>query len=68
MESRKRNDHRLRKFARKAWDSKLTYAFLIHMAGGNDASAAKDEIEQLMKMFKAHRSAMDADYSFIANA
>jgi hypothetical protein len=60
--------NRMRKFARKARDYKLTYAFLIDRAGGNDATAAKDEIEHITKMFKAHRSAMDADYSFIVNS
>jgi hypothetical protein len=60
--------NRMRKFARKARDYKLTYAFLIDQAGGKDASAAKDEIEHITKMFKAHRSAMDADYSFIVNS
>jgi hypothetical protein len=57
----------LRKFTQKAWDYNMTYAFLINRAGGNDASAAKDKIEQITKMFKAHQLAMDANYLFIAN-
>jgi hypothetical protein len=60
--------NRLWKFAQKARNYKLTHTFLINRTGGNDASSAKDEIEHITKMFKAHRSAMDADYLFIANA
>ena len=60
--------NRSRKFARKARDYKLTYAFLIHSAGGKDASAAKDEIEHITRIMKTHRSAMDANYSFIVHS
>ena len=60
--------NRMRKFARKAREYKLTYALLFHMADGKDASAGKDDIKHIKKLFKVHRSAMDADYSFIASA
>jgi hypothetical protein len=60
--------NRLWKFAQKARDYKLTYTFLINRTGGNAASAAKDKIEHITKMFKTHQSAMDANYSFIANS
>jgi hypothetical protein len=53
----------MRKFAQKAQGSKLTYTFLIHKVGGNDASAANDDIEHLTKMFKVHQLAMDAKFS-----
>ena len=60
--------NRIRKFARKAREYKLTYALIFHLADNKDASAGKDEIEHITKAFKAHRSAMDSDYAFIANA
>jgi hypothetical protein len=60
--------NRLRKFARKARDYKLTYSYLVALADGEDASAAKGRIEHLTKLFKQHRSALDADYKFIADA
>ena len=60
--------NRVRKFARKTREYKLTYALLIHIAGRKDATAGKDDIEHITKLFKAHRSAMDADYGFIASA
>ena len=60
--------NRVRKFARKTREYKSTYALLIHIAGGKDATARKDDIEHITKLFKAHRSAMDADYGFIASA
>ena len=60
--------NRLRKFARKTREYKLTYALLFHMQGRGNGSAGKDEIEHITKHFKAHRSAMDADYSFILNS
>ena len=53
--------NRLRKFARKACDYKLTYASF------EDASATKTKIEKISKAFKAHRSALDADYVFVVN-
>ena len=59
---------RVRKFARKAREYKLTYALLFHLSDGGNGSAAKDRIEHLTKAFKAHRSALDTDYAFIANA
>ena len=60
--------NRIRKFARKAREYKLTYALIIHLGKGELATAGKDQIEHITKLFKAHRSAMDADYSFINNA
>ena len=59
---------RVRKFARKAREYKLTYGLLFHLSEGSKGSAAKDTIEHLTKAFKAHRSALDADYAFIAKA
>ena len=59
---------RIRKFARKAREYKLTYALLFHVSDGAKGSVAKDVIEHLTKAFKAHRSALDADYGFINNA
>ena len=55
----------MRKFARKAREYKLTYALIFHLSDGADATAGKDDIEHITKAFKAHRSAMDADYAFI---
>ena len=52
---------RIRKFARKAREYKLTYSLLIHEADGKDATAMKDEIEHITKLFKVHRSAIDSD-------
>jgi len=43
-------------------------ALLIHIMGREDAAAGKDNIEHIIKFFKAHHSAMDADYGFIASA
>jgi hypothetical protein len=60
--------NRIRKFARKTRDYKLTYSYLVALADGEDASAAKGRIEHLTKLFKQHRSALDADYGFIADA
>ena len=60
--------NRIRKFARKTREYKLTYALINQMSEGKDKSSGKDEIEHLTKMSKAHRSAMDADYGFIAAA
>ena len=59
---------RIRKFAHKAREYKLAYSLLIHEADGKDATAMKDEIEHITKLFKVHRSAMDSDYQFIAKA
>jgi hypothetical protein len=60
--------NRLCKFAHKARDYKLTYSYLVALADGEDASAAKGCIEHLTKLFKQHWSALDADYKFIADA
>ena len=60
--------NRSRKFARKAREYKLTYSLLIHNAGGEDATATKNEIEHITKLFKVHRSAIDSDYLFITKA
>jgi hypothetical protein len=60
--------NRIHKFARKAQDYKLTYSYLVALADGEDTSAAKDCIEHLTKLFKQHRSALNADYKFIADA
>jgi hypothetical protein len=56
------------KFAQKARDYKLTYSHLVALADGKDASAAKGHIEHLTKLFKQHRSALDANYKFITDA
>jgi hypothetical protein len=58
----------IHKFARKARDDKLTYSYLVALADGEDASAAKDHIEHLIKLFKQHRSALNAEYKLIADA
>ena len=60
--------NRVRKFARKAREYKLTYSLLIREADGKDTTASKDEIEHITKLFKVHRSAIDADYKFIASS
>ena len=60
---------RVRKFAKKAREYKLTYALLFHLSDGEElGSIDKDKIEHIIKLFKAHRSAMDADYRLISNA
>ena len=60
--------NRSQKFARKAREYKLTYAFIVDLADGKDATAGKDEIEHITRMFKVHRLAMDADYGFISRS
>ena len=61
--------NRIRKFARKAREYKLTYALLFHCEeSGKEERTGKDTIEHLTKLFKAHRSAMDADYGFISSS
>ena len=61
--------NRIRKFARKAREYKLTYSLVFYQGEDNEiASKGKDEIEHITKLFKAHRSAMDSDYGFIARA
>ena len=59
---------KIRKFVRKAQEYKLTYALIFHLADDKDGSVGKDDVEHITKAFKAPRSAMDADYAFIANA
>ena len=60
--------NRSRKFARKAREYKLTYSMMVYLKEGGDIAAAKDDIEHITKLFKVHRSAMDADYAFIIKA
>ena len=61
--------NRVRKFARKAIEYKLTYALLFHLADGEElSSTGKDEIEHITRLFKAHRSALESDYNFIVSA
>ena len=61
--------NRIRKFARKAREYKLTYSLVFYQGEDNAiASKGKDEIGHITKLFKAHRSAMDSDYGFIARA
>jgi hypothetical protein len=38
------------------------------LTDGEDASAAKGRIKHLTKLFKQHRSALNANYKFIATA
>ena len=60
---------RIRKFARKAREYKLTYALIFYMENeDSNGTKGKDDIEHITKLFKAHRSAMDADYGFISNS
>lgn len=59
---------RIRKFARKAREYKLTYAYLIEKNNGSTDRVKRDSIEKITKIFKQHRSALDADYGFIARA
>ena len=59
---------RVRKFARKARGYKLTYSLLVHEADGEDATITEDDIEHITKLFKVHRSAIDADYQFISRS
>jgi len=40
---------------------------MFNMANGGKEAANKIDIEHITKVFKVHWSAMDADYSFIAN-
>jgi hypothetical protein len=62
---------RIRKFARKAREYKLTYSFLAahqeeQEVGDGDMSKAL--LDHITKQFKQHRSALDSDYAFIRNA
>ena len=45
---------RIRNFARKSREYKLTYAFLVYLSDGKDASAGKADIEHITKEFKVH--------------
>ena len=57
---------RIRKFDRKAREYKLTYALIFYMRGkDSNGIKGKDDIEHITKLFKAHQSAMGADYGFI---
>ena len=61
--------NRVRKFARKAREYKLTYALLFHLADGEElSSTGKDEIEHIKRLFKAHCSALDSDYNIIVSS
>ena len=60
--------NRIRKFARKAREYKLTYSLIFDMNDGETGSTGKDDIEHITKEFKAHRSAMDSDFKFIAES
>ena len=62
---------RTNKFVRKARDYKLTYLFLLQQTQKMKESSrgyTHERIERIIKLFKQHRSALDADYSFIKNA
>ena len=60
---------KVRKFARKAREYKLTSALLFHLANGEElGSTNKDDIEHIAKLFKTHRSEMDADHGLISNS
>ncbi len=58
---------RMRKFARKAREYKLTYSFLATHET-EDGEMSKALIDHITKMFKQHRSALDSDYAFIVHA
>jgi len=45
----------------------MCYSLMFDMADEGKEAAKKTDIEHTTKVFKAHRSAMDANYSFIAN-
>ena len=62
---------RTNKFVRKARDYKLTYLFLLQQTQKMKESSrgyTHERIERIIKLFKQHRSALDADYLFIKNA
>ena len=60
--------NRMRKFSRKAVEYRLTYALVCHLSDDSTATSGKDEIKHITKIFKAHRSEMDADYGFISHS
>lgn len=59
---------RMRKFARKAREYKLTYHYFIEKTDGSVDRMKKECIESITKVFKQHRSALDADYSFVVSS
>ena len=60
--------NRIRKYARKAREYKLTYSLIFDINDGETGSTSKDDIEHITKEFKAHRSAMDSDFKFITES
>ena len=60
--------NRVRKYARKAREYKLTYSLFSHFGSSQTATAIKSDIEYITKVFKVHRSAIDADHGFIAKS
>jgi hypothetical protein len=61
-------DSQIRKYARKASDYKLTYAYILAITQAQNSLAGKFCIEQITKLVKNHRLALDSDFSFIANS
>ena len=59
--------NRILKYARKAREYKKTYHLLSLSSLENDA-LCKTDIEQMTKVFKVHRSAIDVDHAFISNS
>ena len=60
--------NRIRKYARKARDYQLTYFIMSEQekADAGATSGGKFRIEHITKLVKTHRSALAADYSFVA--
>jgi hypothetical protein len=58
---------RIRKFARKAREYKLTYSFLS-VNEEEVGEMSKSLLDHITRQFKQHRSALDSDYAFIRNA
>ena len=52
---------------RNARGYKLTYMLIFHLEKGEFTTVGKDEIGHTTKLSKVYQSAMDVDYSFIAN-
>ena len=59
--------YRSRKFARKLKEYELTYALIVNLAEGEDATSRKNKIEYITNIFNSHRSEMDTDYLLILN-
>jgi hypothetical protein len=59
--------NRMRKFARKAREYKLTYSFLAANEK-EDGDMSKGLIDHITRQFKQHRSALDTNYAFIVNS